>query len=357
MSKFLKFIVHLIMICTIVCVLGLVLPPFFGIHTVIVDDADMKTNLPIGSVTYAIPEKAADVYVGEPILVQDDDNTYCYDVATVDLSNQTGTVTDPNEPEKVIPVNVHDYVPKVVISIGYLGYLQIATQSVEGMIILGLAVVFLIILYIIATLWEKDPHEEEYENDPAAGYVKSRKELKREEKEKARLLKEEEHQIKNEERSRKKKKKAEKRMVRTGGFVDEIEEDDDDYEEEEPLRPVEMQSAASEAHEVLKKEIAAATADDVSPLAEITDTLSETRTVAVDAKKAMKAGTQESPLEEEKPVQVRKRAIPGWTASQLADIAKELGDSPEIVKDDITEVTLFDYSDLFDDLSDEDEEE
>ena len=355
MSKFLKFIVHLIMICTIVCVLGLVLPPFFGINTVIVDDADMTTNLPVGSVTYAIPEKAADVYVGESSLVQDEGNTYCYDIATVDLGSKTGTVTDPDAPDKVIPVNVHEYVPRVVITIPYLGYLQVATQSVEGMIILGLAVVFLIILYIIATLWEKDPHEEEYEDDPAAGYVKTQKELKREEKEKAKLLKEEERQIKNEDRSRKKKKKAEKRMVRTGGFVDEIE--DDDYEEEEPLRPVEMQSAASEAHEVLKKEIAAATADEVSPLEEITDALSETRTVVEDVKDALKANKQEKELEEAEPVQVKKRAIPGWTASQLADIARELGDSPEIVKDDITEVTLFDYSDLFDDLAGEDEEE
>ena len=356
MSKFLKFIVHLIMICTIVCVLGLVLPPFFGINTVIVDDADMKTNLPVGSVTYAIPEKAADVYVGEPILVQDEGNTYCYDIATVDLGSKTGTVTDPEQPDKVIPVNVHDYVPKVVITIWYLGYLQIATQSVEGMIILGLAVVFLIILYIIATLWEKDPHESEYEDEPAIGYVKSKKELKREEKERAKLLKEEERQIKEENRSKKKKKKAEKRIVRTGGFVDEI-EDDDDYEEDEPLRPVEMQSAASEAHEVLKKEIAAATADEVSPLTEISDALSETRSVTEEVKEARKSSVPEVEPEEEKAVPVKKRAIPGWTASQLADIAKELGDSPDIVKDDITEVTLFDYSDLFDDLSDEDDEE
>ena len=357
MSKFLKFIVHLIMICTIICVLGLVLPPFFGINTVIVDDAGMTTNLPMGSVTYAIPEKAADVYVGESILVQDDGNTYCYDIATVDLNSKTGTVTDPDQPDKVIPVNVHDYVPKVVITIPYLGYLQTATQSVEGMIILGLAVVFLIILYIIATLWEKDPHEDEYEDDPAAGYVKSKKELKREEKEKAKLLKEEERQIKNEDRSRKKKKKAEKRMVRTGGFVDEIEDDEDDYEDEEPLRPVQMQSAASEAHEVLKKEIAAATADEVSPLAEISDALAETTAIVEDVREAVKASAQEAVQEEENPAPLKKRAIPGWTASQLADIAKELGDSPDIVKDDITEVTLFDYSDLFDDLDDEDEEE
>lgn len=57
MSKVLKFIVHFVVICTLICVLGLVLPPFFGVRTVIVDKSDKATNLPVGSVTYAIPEK------------------------------------------------------------------------------------------------------------------------------------------------------------------------------------------------------------------------------------------------------------------------------------------------------------
>ena len=50
MSKFLKFIVHFFVICTIVCVLGLALPPFFGVRTVIMDSSDKATNLPVGSV-------------------------------------------------------------------------------------------------------------------------------------------------------------------------------------------------------------------------------------------------------------------------------------------------------------------
>ena len=57
MSKFLKFIVHFIVICTIVCVVGLAVPPFLGITTEIMDDSGKETNLPMGSVTYAIPVK------------------------------------------------------------------------------------------------------------------------------------------------------------------------------------------------------------------------------------------------------------------------------------------------------------
>ena len=55
MSKFLKFIVHFVIICTIILILGMALPPFFGVSTVIVDSSDKVTNLPMGSVTYAIP--------------------------------------------------------------------------------------------------------------------------------------------------------------------------------------------------------------------------------------------------------------------------------------------------------------
>ena len=61
MSKFLKFIVHFAVICTIVCVLGLALPPFFGVRTVIMDSTDKATNLPLGSVTYAIPVRTEEV--------------------------------------------------------------------------------------------------------------------------------------------------------------------------------------------------------------------------------------------------------------------------------------------------------
>ena len=47
MSKFLKFIVHFIVICTIVCVVGLAVPPFLGITTEIMDDSGKETNLPM----------------------------------------------------------------------------------------------------------------------------------------------------------------------------------------------------------------------------------------------------------------------------------------------------------------------
>ena len=94
MSKVLKFIVHFVVICTLICVLGLVLPPFFGVRTVIVDKSDKATNLPVGSVTYAIPEKSSAISAGTPILVQKDSETYKYTITNLDASKGTGTVTD-----------------------------------------------------------------------------------------------------------------------------------------------------------------------------------------------------------------------------------------------------------------------
>ena len=171
-------------------------------------------------------------------------------------------------------------------------------------------------------------------------------------------MREEEREIKAES---KKNKKNPKRTVRTGGFVDEIEEDDPDEEEDE--RPEKaVQTATSEAHEVLKKEIAAATAEDdyQQPVRKKKQQLDETRKVVTHKKKVQIPDTLEESVKEEipeKPVKLKRMAIPRMTAAQLADKAKAEGDSPEIVRDDITKVTLLDYSDIFAEEEDEDEEE
>ena len=332
MSKFLKFIVHFIVICTIVCVVGLAVPPFLGITTEIMDDSTKETNLPIGSVTYAIPSKTADAKVGDFILYQGDSAVYRYMITETDKENNIFKVVDSSDPgAEVITVEVKDYIPKVVITIGYVGYLLFATESIEGLIILGLAVLFLVILYIIAELCKKEPQDDYEDEDPEPGYVKSKKELKREEKERERRYKEEERQIKKEDKQRKKGKKQERKKVKTGGFVDEIYEDELEPEVKEPSRPQKkqptaVQTATSEAHELLE-------------------------IIAPQVKEKLKQMMQESertPVsgEDEEEAQIRRMAVPSWSAAQIAEAAKNQGDAPDIVKDDVTKVTLFDYSDI-----------
>ena len=349
MSKFLKFIVHFVVICTILCVVALAVPPFFGVTTEIRDDSTIESNLAMGSVTYAIPVKTEEAALGTPILVNDENAVYRYTLASADVANGTGTAMDPTVSQgQPINVAIGSYLPKIVATIPFIGYLMAATKSIEGLIVLGLVVLFLVILYVIAELWKKDPDDDydDYPDDTEPGYVKSRKELKREEKRREREYRDEEREIKAES----KRSKKEKRKIRTGGFVDEIDEDDFDTEEDErPQRAV--QNATSEAHELLKKEIAAATAEDRKPVRKSAKPATQTRK-AVSKKKAV----QEASEEDDEPVEIKKLAIPRYSPAQLAAKAKKEGDAPDIVKDEITKVTLFDYSDIFADEEDDDED-
>ena len=120
MSKFLKFIVHFIVICTIVCVVGLAVPPFLGITTEIMDDSGKETNLPMGSVTYAIPVKIKEAAVGDSILYQTDSKAYRYMITEMDKKNHIFKVIDSSDKDaEPVAVEVKDYIPKVVITVGY----------------------------------------------------------------------------------------------------------------------------------------------------------------------------------------------------------------------------------------------
>lgn len=374
MSKFLKFIVHFIVICTIICVVGLALPPFLGVTTEIMDDSSKDTNLPMGSVTYAIPVKTDEATVGDSILYQADSKAYRYMITEMDKETNIFKVIDSSDKNaEPITVEVKNYIPKVVITIGYVGYLLVATESIEGLIILGLAVLFLVILYIVAELLKKEPQEDDYDQaDTEPGYVKSKKELKREEKAREKRYKEEERQIKKEERARRKGKEPERKKIKTGGFVDEIYEDD--LEPAQPKQQTvaqEATAATTEAHELLKKEIAAATADEparTETTAQQAETIPQssvsgkTEVIVPKVKEQLrqKASVSNEGLadlnavsettagseQEEAPVEVKRMVIPAWSAAQLAEAAKKQGDAPDIVRDDVTKVTLFDYSDI-----------
>ena len=348
MSKFLKFIVHFVVICTILCVIALAVPPFFGVTTEIRDDSTIRSNLAMGSVTYAIPVKTEEAALGTPILVNDEnDAVYRYTLASADVASGTGTAMDPTISQgQPINVAIGSYLPKIVVTSPFIGYLMAATKSIEGMIVLGLSVLFLIILYVIAELWKRDSDDyDAYPEDTEPGYVKSRKELKREEKRKEREYRDEEREIK----AQGQRSKKAKRKIRTGGFVDEIDEDDFDAEEDEqPQRTV--QSATSEAHELLKKEVAAATAEDRKPAKKSAKPVTQTRKVVVKKKAAPEINE-----EEDEPVEIKKMAIPRYSPAQLAAKAKKEGDAPDIVKDEITKVTLFDYSDIFAEDDEDDE--
>ena len=101
-----------------------------------------------------------------------------------------------------------------------------------------------------------------------------------------------------------------------------------------------------------KKEVAAATAKDSKPVRKSAKPATQTKKAALKKKAAPEIHEEE----EDKPVEIKKLAIPRYSPAQLAAKAKKEGDAPDIVKDEITKVTLFDYSDIFAD-EDEDEDE
>ena len=351
MSKVLKFIVHLVIFCAIICILALAVPPFLGIYTIVNDGTYQDTNLPMGSVTYAKEAGVDALTRGEAILVQEDGNIYRYNVQDVDTENKICKVVNPaSSSDKELNVAVKNSVPKIVVTVGLIGYLMAATKSIEGMVILGLSVLFLIILYVIAEIWKKSPGDvsEEAENGAA---LKSKKELRQEEKEKARQLREEEKLVKAQD----KEKKKNRRRRKTGGFVEEIFEDE--LEPDEVAETVEEPeiNVVSEAHEELRKEISMATEEESEVAVE--DVLSQqTTTIPTEEIKEAARGSDCAPEAEKIEIEPKKMAIPIWSAEQLAEKAREDGDEPEVFQDEIAKVTFFDYSEIIASGKSEEEE-
>ena len=375
MAKVLKFIVHLIVFLGILSILALAVPPFVGITTIAIDDTDQETNLPLGSVTYGKEITGSDILIGDSIVIQDGNQAYRYRVQEIDLDNSMFTVLDTSNPSaEPKAITIRGNVTKVTITIGYIGYLLMAIQSTEGLIVIGLAVVFLIILFVLAEMWGRDKGAQEEEGEeegetyeeaavsavPGQGTEeKDPRQLKKEARarqkaEVARLKAE----AKERRREEKEKLKAAKRIARTGGFIEDM----------EPVETIlgldgdsPAEQAADQAHEELKKEIEAATTA-VSPEQRAEQEKMPTQEIpALDGvpgeeeKKKEETKTEGAPEEEEQkdetpePAQeaaTAKRASPLYTAEDLLEKAKAAGEAPEVVQDEETGVTLLDYSSI-----------
>ena len=147
-------------------------------------------------------------------------------------------------------------------------------------------------------------------------------------------------------------------------FVDEIYEDE--LEPVKPAQPETIQTATSEAHELLRKEIAAATADVPVKQEESVQTKPDAGDIHMEPvsgktevivpqvkeqQKQMMNASDRKPVEAEETEgnaqeETRRMVIPTWSAAQIAETARSQGDAPDIVRDDVTKVTLFDYSDI-----------
>ncbi len=163
MSKFLKVLVNSILILAIIVAGGLLIPPFAGVTTVIVDDEGMDTNLSMGSVTYAIPLKE-NPGKGSKVLLNEGESQYVYKVQSVDGNNCTledKLSTDGGTVERTVSATMK----KVILTVPFIGYVSMALRTTEGLIIVGLSVVFVIILFILAEIWKKDDAEDDEDDE------------------------------------------------------------------------------------------------------------------------------------------------------------------------------------------------
>lgn len=350
MSKVLKVIVNTILFLAIVVAGGLLIPPFAGVATVIVDDSDMETNLAKGSVTYALSKDSSELKTGDKVLVYEGDGQYVYEVTSVagsSISAEDKLSVDGQTKE----LSVGSTVKKVLFTVPFIGYVTMALGTTEGLIIIGLAVVFVIILFILAEIWKKDEDDGEEENEDDDSYeesddVEEEPVMSRRERKKAR-------------KEAKRKAKEEKQAMKAAGKAED-EDTDEGVEQSENHQDVEVFEQVPE-NDFAESRI---TEDDKKLFEETGNFLAasiadmmETPQEDVSVTKVFAAVTEE--IEDNKVLQIeevqpqgetevykRKIAMPVYTKEELLEKARAAGEEPDIVEDKNSGITFLDYSDI-----------
>lgn len=397
MSKVLKTIVNVILFCAIVVAAGLLIPPFAGITTVMVDDVDMQTNLPQGSVAYAVEKDRSELKQGDKVLISQEGRQYVYVVDSIDgssvvLDDQLSTDGGTTQQE------LGSTVQKVMLVVPVIGYVSMALRSTEGLIIVGLAVVFVIILFILAEVWKKDDDEEEDEEDEDGQEDESEEEpavMSRRQKKKARKAdkkkqKQEEKAAVAEAKARAKRERQEAKLAKKNQKAHMMDEPEQGPEAI-PAEPMEETQAAGSTQEIVlpqelmqEEQSAGNTQEIVLPTeetqekqkstdetedpdktlleetaslfaADIASMMGENQTKETEKPEEtdpLDSTEQTQPVvlevvpEEKQETGDKKLAMPVYTKEELLQKAEADGDEPEVIEDEVNGVTLVDYSDV-----------
>lgn len=397
MSKVLKTIVNVILFCAIVVAAGLLIPPFAGITTVMVDDVDMQTNLPQGSVAYAVEKDRSELKQGDKVLISQEGRQYVYVVDSIDgssvvLDDQLSTDGGTTQQE------LGSTVQKVMLVVPVIGYVSMALRSTEGLIIVGLAVVFVIILFILAEVWKKDDDEEEDEEDENGQEDESEEEpavMSRRQKKKARKAdkkkqKQEEKAAVAEAKARAKRERQEAKLAKKNKKAHMMDEPEQEPEAI-PAEPMEETQAAGSTQEIvlpqelMQEEQSAGNTQEIVLPTEETQEKQESTDETEDPDKTLLEETaslfaadiasmmgENQTKETEKPEETdpsdspeqtqpvvlevvseekqetgdKKLAMPVYTKEELLQKAEADGDEPEVIEDEVSGVTLVDYSDV-----------
>lgn len=400
MSKVLKFIVNLVVLLSIVVAVALLVPPLLGVDTVINDNSNIETNLPVGAVAYGRQVDTEKLKKEDKILYMEGSAQYVYEIQDMDTTAGSYKVKDVyNKNSDAESITLQDKVSKAVITIPFIGYAAIALQSKTGLMVVGAVIILLIILFILSEVlrrgdddeeedeeeYEEEDDEDEEDEEDEPGYWERRR-LKKEEK---------------------RRRKLEKKGL--------LEEDDEEEQEQEDMNDVFVpentfsEPAASEPEQELQgfdeamKDAMSSIASGIAQVSE-PENVPDATVVMPDAEELEKAvqeaeGTletaeepevqefaaetelepeaeetqavenieadmpediaediiiEETPTEEtevqlseEEEIPVNVNAVPKTPSlNELLAKAAAAGEEPEVKKDEENEVTLLDYSDL-----------
>lgn len=336
MSKLLKVIVNTLLLLAILSAGALVIPPFAGITT-LVSDGMGNTNISRGAVTYAKKTDTSSVATGDKILVDDNSGKYIYTIQSLDTAAGTASVKNVISGDTT-EITVRATVSKVIVTIPVIGFLSMAAQSREGIMIIGLAILFLVILFILSEVWKRDEDEDD---EKASEELRSRKKAALEEKKKR-----EEQEMTEQLRAADQKTAEEEKQ-------DEFEIPDLEEEgtEQVSFHTVDLQNLvrgeeteeipeAVEETEIVEEAAAEETAEEVTEETEETES-AEPETV--EEIEEFEETIEEPEPELSEPIEL---AMPVYTAEELLQKAHAAGDDPKVIEDPATGITILDYSDI-----------
>ena len=349
MSKLLKVIVNTLLLLAILSAGALVIPPFAGITT-LVSDGMGNTNISRGAVTYAKKTDTSSVATGDKILVDDNSGKYIYTIQSLDTAAGTASVKNVISGDTT-EITVRATVSKVIVTIPVIGFLSMAAQSREGIMIIGLAILFLVILFILSEVWKRDEEEDEEEEDEDEDDEKASEELRS--RKKAAL----EEKKKREEQEMTEQLRAADQKTAEEEKQDEFEIPDLEEEgtEQVSFHTVDLQNLvrgeeteeipeAVEETEIVEEAAAEETAEEVTEETEETESAEpETVEEIEDFEETIEEREEEPEPDPSEPIEL---AMPVYTAEELLQKAHAAGDDPKVIEDPATGITILDYSDI-----------
>lgn len=349
MSKLLKVIVNTLLLLAILSAGALVIPPFAGITT-LVSDGMGNTNISRGAVTYAKKTDTSSVAPGDKILVDDNSGKYIYTIQSLDTAAGTASVKNVISGDTT-EITVRATVSKVIVTIPVIGFLSMAAQSREGIMIIGLAILFLVILFILSEVWKRDEEEDEEEEEEDEDDEKASEELRSRKKAALEEKKKQEEQEMTEQLRAADQKTAEEEKQ------DEFEIPDLEEEETEQVsfNTVDLQnlvrgeeteeiSETVEETEIVEEAAAEETAEEVTEETEETESAEpETVEEIEEFEETIEEPEEEPEPEPSEPIEL---AMPVYTAEELLQKAHAAGDDPKVIEDPATGITILDYSDI-----------